>query len=492
MLGQVVEDRYLVEAELGAGAMGRVYRARHVKVGRQVALKVMHREYANVPAIVERFAREALIAARVRHPNLVSVLDVGTMPDCSPMIVLELAPGNKLASLIDGPMPRERVVAIVRQLLLGLDHAHAAGLIHRDLKPDNILVETSPDGRDTPRIVDFGIAVTRERDDSVAGRRLTEANTVIGTPFYMSPEQARGEELDTRTDLFSLGVIMYELLAGMLPFGGTSVDAVLAMTGSEAPTIRERAGIDVDPLLEAVVRRLMARRREDRFASARDALAALDLVERDRVAASRVLGNALVVVDLADREPVTAEASAHVPAHPRRTRGWIVGGAALLAIASSIAWWPATHSAATSAVIDVNVVATPDVDTQLAQREVVVAARESEIEDASVTTKPTTTRPRMSRTLVAPTMAAAPVLAPARDIATAIVTREQVDVDQPVPNDSAAVAARYIAVGKALRGAPDELWQRYRRIRINDVLQTAATRQQTIDTLAQIEAALAR
>jgi eukaryotic-like serine/threonine-protein kinase len=287
MLGQVVEDRYLVEAELGEGAMGRVYRARHVKVGRHVAIKVMHRELARVASIVERFAREAVIAARLRHPNLVSVLDVGKTPDGLPMIVLELAPGRKLSHVIDGPLPRERVIDLVKQLLRGLDHAHSAGLIHRDLKPDNILVELAPDGSEIPRIVDFGIAVTCNRDDSIAGRRLTDANTVIGTPFYMSPEQARGKELDPRSDLFSLGVIMYELLAGMPPFAGDSVDVALANAANDPPSIWERAQVQVDATLEGFARKLMARRREDRFASAHAALQMLELIERDRMAAAR-------------------------------------------------------------------------------------------------------------------------------------------------------------------------------------------------------------
>lgn len=151
----------------------------------------------------------------------------------------------------------------VRQILEGLAHAHAAGLIHRDLKRGNILV----DENDVPRFVDFGIAVLASPDDSVAGRRLTETNIVIGTPFYMSPEQARAKDIDQRTDLFSLGVIMYELLAGMPPFTGTTVDVALANTLREPPSIYQRAGLEVDPLLEAFARKLMARSLDARFAS---------------------------------------------------------------------------------------------------------------------------------------------------------------------------------------------------------------------------------
>ncbi|HTL34043.1 MAG TPA: serine/threonine-protein kinase, partial [Kofleriaceae bacterium] len=295
MIGSIVEDRYLVEEELGNGAMGRVFAARHVKVGRRVAIKIMHDEHAQNPSIVERFAREAMVAARLRHPNLVSVLDVGQTPSRQPLLVLELAPGIPLSHMACEPLPGPRIVNLVRQLLRGLAHAHAAGLIHRDLKPDNILVETTADGTEIPRIVDFGIAVTADRDDTIAGRRLTDANMVIGTPFYMSPEQARAKDIDARTDLFSLGVIMYELLAGMPPFPGSSVDVALANASKDAPTIAERAGIDVDPLLEAFMRKLMARRLELRFQSAREALDVLALIEIDRMAAARVLGGSPLV-----------------------------------------------------------------------------------------------------------------------------------------------------------------------------------------------------
>src|SRR5690349_17493638 len=146
MIGSIVEDRYLVEEELGNGAMGRVFAARHVKVGRRVAIKIMHDELAKNAAIVERFAREAMVAARLRHPNLVSVLDVGQTPSHQPLLVLELAPGIPLSHMTCEPLAAERVINLVRQLLRGLSHAHAAGLIHRDLKPDNILVETTADG----------------------------------------------------------------------------------------------------------------------------------------------------------------------------------------------------------------------------------------------------------------------------------------------------------------------------------------------------------
>ena len=289
MLGQIVEDRYLIEEELGAGAMGRVYRARHVRVGNCVAIKVLHRELLDVPNVVARFEREAYAAARLRHANLVGVLDVGNTDDGRHFMVLELARGRRLAELVTAPLGRERVIDLTRQLLRGLHHAHAAGLIHRDLKPDNILVELTPHGDYVARIVDFGIAFLRDRDSS---ERLTDANMIIGTPHYMSPEHASGRALDQRTDLFSLGVIVYEMLAGCLPFSGTGAEVALANVTKDPPPIAARAPFaDADPVLEAFARKLMARRLDQRFASARDALAMLDLIERDRITAARMLCN---------------------------------------------------------------------------------------------------------------------------------------------------------------------------------------------------------
>ena len=197
LVGQVVEERYCVEAKLGRGAMGTVYRARHVKVGREVAIKVMHPELTRDPTMVARFEREAAIAARLDHKNVISVLDVGETPDGQKLMVLELARGETLAAVLErGPLGAPRVIRLITQLLQGLDHAHDAGLVHRDLKPENVIVEHDDYGEEVPRILDFGIAVLRERDDSAAGQRLTDTGTVLGTPPYMAPEQAFGDAPD--------------------------------------------------------------------------------------------------------------------------------------------------------------------------------------------------------------------------------------------------------------------------------------------------------
>jgi serine/threonine protein kinase len=327
-VGSIVEDRYRIEEELGAGAMGAVYRGRHIKVGRTVAIKVLHDHLVQDDSMVARFEREAKIAARLKHENLVGVIDIGTTTDGKRLMVLEFAPGRPMADLVTAPMHRDRVIALTRQLLLGLEHAHAAGLIHRDLKPENVLVESCADGTEIPRIVDFGIAVLRDSgdDSQTEGRRLTATGVVLGTPMYMSPEQAKGEVVDERTDLFALGVMVYEMLAGTTPFEGSGVEVMMLNICQDPPSIATRTGRHVDAHLEAFARKLMAREASDRFASATEALAALDAIAADAVP--------VPVID----PPTTRERAARIAMEPlqpppRRRRWGTLLGAVVAALA---------------------------------------------------------------------------------------------------------------------------------------------------------------
>jgi eukaryotic-like serine/threonine-protein kinase len=313
LIGKLVIGRYVVESQLGKGAFGSVYRGHHTTLRRPVAIKVLHAHLVNVPKILQRFRREAELAARLAHANVAGVLDVGETPDGRQLIVLELAPGRPLTELLGEPLPAPRVIALVGQILRGLEHAHEAGLVHRDLKPDNIIVEQSAGGAEIPRIVDFGIAVLTDPDEVFGGTRLTATGQMIGTPLYMAPEQARLDAVDHRADLFALGVIVYQMLAGMTPFTGSPVDVALANMGKDPPSIAERAAVDADPLLERFTRKLMAREVERRFASARAALTALELIERDPVAASQALGG----TDAAKAASVVA-----LPPPPAKGRGF--------------------------------------------------------------------------------------------------------------------------------------------------------------------------
>jgi serine/threonine-protein kinase len=296
LIGQVLANRYLIESRLGEGAMGAVYKAKHVKVGRAFAVKVLHKHLLEDPKLVKRFEREAELAGRLRHPNVIGVVDVGDLPDGTRYMVMEFAAGPDLATVMsEAPMPAPRIVHLTRQLLEGLYHAHEQGLIHRDFKPENVIIERDAHGAEVPRIVDFGIAILREGGDSTEGPgRLTTNGLVLGTPHFMAPEQAIADPIDHRIDLFALGIILYEMLSGRLPFDGSGAEVARANLLLEPPPIRERVPLlEVDPLLEAYARRLMAKKRDQRPANAKVARELLDLVERDRKAAAAALGVAL-------------------------------------------------------------------------------------------------------------------------------------------------------------------------------------------------------
>ena len=299
LIGQVFANRYQIEFLLGAGAMGAVYKAKHVKVGRPFAIKVLHTRVVLETKVAQRFEREAELAGRLRHPNVVGVIDVGDTPNGQRYMVMDFAEGQDLAAMLDGaPMPPPRIISLVRQLLEGLYHAHEAGLIHRDFKPENVIIERDDHGNEVPRIVDFGIAILREGGASPSSEgRLTTNGLVLGTPHYMAPEQAVADPIDHRIDLFALGIVVYEMLSGRLPFDGTGAEVARANLVLDPPPIAERApGVDADPLLEAFARKLMAKRRDARPATAKAARELLDLIERDRPAAAAALGVTLATV----------------------------------------------------------------------------------------------------------------------------------------------------------------------------------------------------
>jgi serine/threonine-protein kinase len=291
LIGQLVLGRYAIDSEIGKGAMGTVYKGRNVKLEQKVAIKVLHEHLVDDRRMLARFRREAKIAARLSHPNVISVLDYGRSDNGREVMVLEFAKGASLSEMIAVAPARRRVVQVIEQILCGLEHAHDAGLIHRDLKPDNIVVEIAHDGTELPRIVDFGIAILRSPDNPSEAERLTASGLMIGTPMYMAPEQAQLEPYDHRADLFALGVILYEMLAGEPPFDGTAMEIAVANITRDPPPIAKRApGRDVDPLLERFARKLMARKADDRFATAREAREVLALIDRDPAAARARLG----------------------------------------------------------------------------------------------------------------------------------------------------------------------------------------------------------
>jgi serine/threonine protein kinase len=292
LIGQVLANRYQMLHRLGEGAMGVVYKARHVKVGRSFAVKVLHSHLLQDGKVALRFDREAELAGRLRHANVIGVVDVGEV-DGMRYMVMDFAEGPDLAQLlVEAPMPAERIIHIVRQLLEGLYHAHGQGLIHRDFKPENVIIERDAHGAELPRIVDFGIAILRDGSESTNGQdRLTTNGLVLGTPHYMAPEQAVADPIDHRIDLFALGIVIYEMLSGRLPFDGSGAEVARANLLVDPPAIAERVPyLEVDPLLEAFARRLMSKKPSDRPPTAKAARELLDLIDRDRPAAAAALG----------------------------------------------------------------------------------------------------------------------------------------------------------------------------------------------------------
>ncbi len=217
-IGQVVNGKFRVEALVGQGGMGRVYRAKHLTLDRPVVLKMLHKDFSTDPQVVQRFQREARAASRLNHPNSIAVLDFGEAEDGTLFMAMEFLAGRDLARVIgdEFPLGDARIVRIGAQMLSALAEAHVQGIVHRDLKPENVMIEPRRGEPDFVKVLDFGIA--KITSPGANEPKLTQAGLVCGTPEYMSPEQARGAELDSRTDLYSTGVILYQMATGELPF----------------------------------------------------------------------------------------------------------------------------------------------------------------------------------------------------------------------------------------------------------------------------------
>ena len=281
LLGAELAGRYVIEELVGQGAMGLIYRARHVCLPRQFAIKILFGDLVVDPRMRIRFAQEAALASRLSHPNVVPVVDFGRSDTGLLYLVMDFVEGEVLAEMIarEAPLEPERAVRLIRQLARGLGHAHRRGLVHRDFKPGNVLLEPDEGGATVPRILDFGLAIsTRDRDEQPG--RLTEFGVIIGTPIYIAPEQVLDLAVDHRADLFALGVVLYEMLAGRPPFDGRPVEIAHKNVIYPVPAIAQRSpGIEVPPALEKVVRRLLEKAPEDRYGSADELCEALDAIE---------------------------------------------------------------------------------------------------------------------------------------------------------------------------------------------------------------------
>lgn len=294
--GMVVAGKFALQREIASGGMGVVFEGRDLYIERPVAIKLMHGELTRDPVLVARFRREAQAAARIQHPNVVTVHEVGKHGDGAFYIVHELLVGQTLRDLLDerGRLDANEVFSIMIPIMGGLVAAHTQNIVHRDIKPENIILAETPSGEILPKIIDFGIAkLSRE----MAQQSLTNVGTVMGTPEYMSPEQVRAERADTRADIWAIGVVMFEMLSGKMPFGGSPFELLQQILDKPIPKLAPLVGPELGAVA-AVVERALRRELSERIPTmaefreallgaygqgAPNAVAAIAPLRRDRV-----------------------------------------------------------------------------------------------------------------------------------------------------------------------------------------------------------------
>lgn len=283
LIGRVLVNKYRIDASIGSGAMGTIYRAEQLALGKTIVIKVLHRHLMGDNELLQRFEREAKAASRLNHPNCVQIIDFGSLPDGALYIAMEFIAGIDLADLIERefPIAHLRVIRIAKQICIALDEAHANGVLHRDLKPENIMLEDRRNAPDHVKVVDFGIAKLDEAQPGSRRAFQTRAGIVCGTPEYMSPEQARGEKLDSRSDLYALGVLLFHVVTDRLPFEGSSPIETVTKHISETPVHPMAHRTDLPEAFDALIMTLLAKNREQRPASAMDVHAELERLERE-------------------------------------------------------------------------------------------------------------------------------------------------------------------------------------------------------------------
>ncbi|MGE5181446.1 MAG: serine/threonine protein kinase [Acidobacteriota bacterium] len=282
-LGRIVDGRYRVLEVIGRGGMGVVYRVEHLRMGKIAAMKVLHRDLAGDPEVVQRFEREAAAISKLHHPHTVQVFDFGTAQEAL-YLIMEYVRGLDLAHVIerDGPLPWSRAAPLLAQICGALQEAHEMGVIHRDLKPENVLITRSTAGRDYAKVLDFGLA---KLEQPRAPQTETGRQQIVGTPYFMSPEQIRGDAVDARSDIYSFGALMFELLTGQHLFTGSTAVGVLTKhltAEADAPSMRA-PDMGLDPRVDHLCRKALAKDPSQRWPSAAVLGAAIEEVFAETV-----------------------------------------------------------------------------------------------------------------------------------------------------------------------------------------------------------------
>jgi serine/threonine protein kinase len=339
VVGTVIGERYRILERVGEGGMGAVYRAEHTLMKKIVAVKLLHPELGRLDEVAKRFEREAQSASRLNHEHIIQVTDFGRTESGSLFLVMEFLQGESLAAAIKrtGRLAPARAISVTRQMLSALEHAHAEGVVHRDLKPENVMLvvrQTMPPV-DFIKILDFGIA--KMSDDAPTGgdKPLTQAGVIFGTPDYMSPEQAMGDRIDGRTDLYSTGVILFEMLTGQKPFSGKSHVEIISQHLTKQPPALRTLAPDVPGALEQVVRHAMAKKRDERFRSATEFLSAIEMVGEVTNPGIRVRSaSSLPSISLQPLVDRVASSWNRIPRQARRYVAWVAIGLLVIFIGS--------------------------------------------------------------------------------------------------------------------------------------------------------------